>query len=186
MPRKAILAVISLIGGVAIAFAYQPAVIDPNWPRVVNKCHSIQHRIAETDRTRTNRGLDVVDVDTVNAWLAGDVSEEEQPLLGPQPELDAWKHPYRCVRDIRGADEAQIAVGAYSLGEDGVSNSNGNDPDDLNSWDPDCFEIYANRLTVRTWSFFAVKGLFSALCLYLLISLFFPERRPQRTRSSAV
>jgi hypothetical protein len=52
--------------------------------------------------------------------------------------LDSWGQPYRCVeRDNR--------VQFYSCGQDGITQSAGNDPDDLNSWDEHAAEFYINQ-----------------------------------------
>ncbi len=52
---------------------------------------------------------------------------------------DGWGNAFVCVALVEGnvpdpSIEKSSRDGFYSRGEDGVSKSNGNDPDDLNSW----------------------------------------------------
>lgn len=58
-------------------------------------------------------------------------------------ELDTWGHPYRLVKN---SDGEQMTIGVYSTGEDGVSRTNGDDPDDLISWDPDTEDYYLRNV----------------------------------------
>jgi hypothetical protein len=46
--------------------------------------------------------------------------------------LDPWGHEYIYVYPC---DYSNCSYGIYSLGPDGVSETGGDDPDDLNSWD---------------------------------------------------
>lgn len=55
--------------------------------------------------------------------------------------------------------------GFYYVGEDGVSNSNGNDPDDLNSWDESSFNYYT-KPHKKMWS---IKVFATALFLTLVV-----------------
>lgn len=54
-----------------------------------------------------------------------------QKLMDEVP-LDPWGHEYQYIPP---APEGIRDYGIYSLGKDGISISNGNDPDDINSWD---------------------------------------------------
>ncbi len=47
--------------------------------------------------------------------------------------LDPWGNPYQII--IRDSSNETKEVGVYSKGRDGISESTGNDPDDINSWD---------------------------------------------------
>ena len=47
--------------------------------------------------------------------------------------LDPWGNPFRYVV----SPSLDGGYGVYTTGADGVSHSNGNDPDDLNSWSED-------------------------------------------------
>ena len=53
-----------------------------------------------------------------------------QKLVDQVP-LDPWNHEYQYIVP---APNGIQPYGVYSFGKDGISNSNGNDPDDLNSW----------------------------------------------------
>jgi hypothetical protein len=67
--------------------------------------------------------------DKIDSWLAGRASKDVADPFGADADSDPWGHPYRVV-----AAEGPDRFGFYSTGRDGLSNSNGNDPDDINSW----------------------------------------------------
>ena len=56
-----------------------------------------------------------------------------QKLVDQVP-LDPWGHGYQYIPP---APEGIRDYGIFSFGKDGISISNGNDPDDFNSWNPD-------------------------------------------------
>ena len=86
--------------------------------------------------------------------LFGAPPETKADLLplwtGPWAWKDSWQRPLGIVTDENGnlrRDAGQILV--YSMGSDGLSESNGNDPDDINSWDNHHHEFYRNQLDKR-------------------------------------
>jgi hypothetical protein len=82
----------------------------------------------------------------------------------PQP--DAWGNPYR-IQSRTSVDEEPLV---YSTGEDGRSNSDGNDPDDIRSWDDKRWVWYSRRQFTREISFcMIVSALISAAGFWLLI-----------------
>jgi hypothetical protein len=82
----------------------------------------------------------------------------------PQP--DAWGNPYR-IQSRTSVDEEPLV---YSTGEDGRSNSDGNDPDDIRSWDDKRGVWYSGRQFTREISFcMIVSALISAAGFWLLI-----------------
>ncbi len=118
---------------------------------------------------------------TINAWLA-----QQIPLTHPiwqrmveHPGLDPWKRPYRCVRNRTLADGTLVDLGVYSMGKDGVSNSEGNDPDDLNSWNEQQGGYYYEEIKNTRFAAAAIIGLlltpFTYALLYALIRLTFPN-----------
>jgi hypothetical protein len=82
-------------------------------------------------------GPEALDQPVVEQWLANTLPADDPAwrLLVERQDLDPWGNPYRCVQDLRHQDGTHITIGVYSTGRDGVSQTHGNDPDDLNSWD---------------------------------------------------
>jgi len=56
--------------------------------------------------------------------------------------LKRWQVPPVYVVDESIPD----GCGFYTVGDDGLSSSNGNDPDDINSWDPSSISFYHRKL----------------------------------------
>ncbi len=91
---------------------------------------------------------------------------------------DCWEQPYRCVcldAKHQVVDESQaVEIGFYSVGEDGVSQTSGNDPDDLNSWSStDAY--YAQRhqaIVLREMRLQALKFLPLSLGIFALVGWF--------------
>ncbi len=78
---------------------------------------------------------------------------------------DFWGNPYRCVlRESTVPDDpANSAVARlhfYSCGQDGISRSDGNDEDDINSWDDHSQPFY----TAESRRQEAERLAFEALC----------------------
>jgi len=57
-----------------------------------------------------------------------------QPIMKKLPQ-DPWGNPVHYIRTPRL--EKEFGFGLYSTGADGISRSQGNDPDDWNSWTED-------------------------------------------------
>ena len=81
----------------------------------------------------------------VNEWLGGTLPQGHFFLqtMGA-PFRDHWEYPYRCITSSTEAGEAKYHI--YSLGQNGLSNSAGNDADDLNTWDENCDQWYREKL----------------------------------------
>jgi len=69
--------------------------------------------------------------------------------------LDPWKHPYGYVEGSGFGKDAGYGYGLYSMGPDGRSATQGNDPDDINTWS-------SHRRPPSAWV--------SILCLDLLVA----------------
>lgn len=103
-----------------------------------------------------------VSEDLINQWLAS-----ELPTYHPygvdfyiEAQRDPWGNPYKFVRDVPIPGVQIEPVGVYSMGRDGVSTTNGDDPDDLNTWDEDCHVWYQRDIALRASMF---DGVIAAL-----------------------
>ena len=65
---------------------------------------------------------------------------------------DPWGNEYQ-ICELQNVDQ-QLAgdcpFHVYTLGEDGITRTDGNDPDDINSWNLDSGRFYARRVA-RHW-----------------------------------
>jgi hypothetical protein len=116
-----------------------------------------QHSIAYGHVNSLKKQLAVIDlefdktiepdqrVSAFNEWLTGrtPAHKELAKKLGNSPEPDPWENPYRFVRLEKEPSEL---IGVFSLGRDAKTTSNGNDTDDLNSWDENSGAIYAQEV----------------------------------------
>lgn len=59
--------------------------------------------------------------------------------------LDPWGKPYQYIAPTTAEGE----YGLYSFGRDGVSLTNGNDPDDRNNWTP---PAQTNKSIIQRWN----------------------------------
>ena len=64
--------------------------------------------------------------------------------------VDAWGRPLQIIesnqKSIFGFD---CGISVFSFGADGVSETSGNDPDDINSWDDHHYAFYHNQIRTR-------------------------------------
>ena len=77
-------------------------------------------------------GITVTD-ETLNDWIRNRLSPDHPAaeILMHPPETDSWGNPYRIQSRATLDEKPRV----YSTGEDGLSNTDGNDPDDIRSWD---------------------------------------------------
>lgn len=60
---------------------------------------------------------------------------------------DPWGNSYKLVtRTEVACENSEFAIHLYSTGEDGTSSSEGDDPDDLNTWSNDNGSYYWHRI----------------------------------------
>ena len=80
--------------------------------------------------------------------------------------LKRWKKPVYIV-----SDNLPEGRGFYTVGDDGISNSDGEDPDDINSWNYNSASYYYRRLWRRRYAQYAgiamVPTIFVALAMGL-------------------
>ncbi len=77
-------------------------------------------------------------LEDVNFYWSQPIDRIKMGMLWPR---DSWGQPFKAVAlDERGEPAPNVkesmVIGYYSVGQDGKSDSYGNDPDDLNSWRP--------------------------------------------------
>jgi len=115
---------------------------------------------------------------TIGFWLNGSFGDTH-PILGECPEKDPWGRPYQCTtRSIGGEDRLSI----YSLGRDGTSKSNGNDQDDLNSWNDDSLKWYRRVDDRREKIDILVQGSIITALIYVVFLLIKGTAAAERKR----
>ncbi len=85
------------------------------------------------------------------------------------PGLDPWQQPYRCVRNLRLEDGSLVELGVYSVGKDGISETQGSDPDDLNSWSEHQGDYYRHEIRNTNFLAAAITGLFVTPFTYAML-----------------
>jgi hypothetical protein len=95
-----------------------------NQAKAINNIHAIVHFL---ERERVCE----------HALSQGDIAELES-RFPPVELIDPWgnKYLFTALPEYQHGKDSKI-LHVYSCGLDGVSNSNGNDPDDINSWSHD-------------------------------------------------
>ncbi len=119
-----------------------------------------------------------VSEETLNRWLSGGLTRRELHETGLGSfcdSLDIWGNPYRAVRDLTLPDGTVVELGVYSMGEDGSSASDGNDPDDINTWSESWKEHYRQSQRSRQTAGLGIFGLILLPFVYLVVFLL-PEK----------
>ena len=103
-------------------------------------------------------------------------------LLTDDKLVDLWGNPRRVIAEDR---ENGVFIGIYSAGMDGESSTNGNDPDDINSWGQIGKNHYPEAKRERAARQARVAGLWGlfAAVLFLLVFEWRMLRRPKRRKS---
>ena len=94
--------------------------------------------------------------------------------------LDQWGRPYMFVTELQND---KFWMGIYSKGQDGVSVSKGNDPDDISTWSQSGFEFYGSQEKLRNRQrafevrerFFVALAFFMPICFVSFRWPYFPE-----------
>ena len=105
--------------------------------------------------------------EVIGAWFDGSFGNHH-PILGKCPGKDPWKNPYQYVTRRVGDEDR---VGVYSFGRDGTSKSDGNDKDDLNSWNDDGLKWYKNVDNRRERIDLVAQGLVFTALIYVFFLL---------------
>ena len=98
------------------------------WSHVSSVAMDIENRLIPHPR---------LTVDAVQRWIEGKTLPSDPPQLqgSYQVESDPWGRPLKIVERLDGNGNRRFAV--FSFGRDGMSRTDGNDPDDINSWSDD-------------------------------------------------
>lgn len=118
-----------------------------------------------------------------NRWLNNKLTDDDRKTYpgltfeeGCYP--DAWQQPFHAVRDHKLLDGRVISIGIYSLGEDGKSETAGQDVDDINSWDRESGEYYRRREKSRALLLFLILAVSAAVISYTMIATALDRHRP--------
>ena len=110
-------------------------------------------------------GVDVTD-EEFNLWLAHRLPSEQGDRLAlfDPPPFDIWKNPHQIRRRTTPRDPPLV----YSLGEDGMTSTDGMDADDIRGWQERPGSWYANR---ERWqrAFFGLVLLFIGLFFVTIV-----------------
>jgi hypothetical protein len=98
------------------------------------------------------------------------------PYLGKEVPKDPWGNNYVYV--FPGKNN-KLHFDLYSLGEDGLSATEGNDPDDVNSWDPHSGSRYPDPMQARLRRV-SVRLLTTIILLRLLLEWFVVRYRKRK------
>jgi len=127
--------------------------------------NGIRHiRLWATLELEKHVDLEFAEYDTAALWS------------GMNGNRDPWGNPYQIVElDRRGMYGLPSTFHVYSLGEDGKSDSSGNDPDDINSWNFDVEKHYGRRVAARharesLWRTLWLTPIVYAVCLFVFHS----------------
>ena len=136
-----------------------------SWQRETNSVRHAQQWIDDAVRHCKHNNITVTDK-TFNDWIDNRLSPDDPAadILMDPPRPDAWGNPYR-IQPRQSPDEKPRV---YSTGEDGLSNSDGNDPDDIPSWDEERWRWYSHRQFTSEMSFcMIVSALITVVGLWL-------------------
>jgi hypothetical protein len=147
--------------GAAILWLLTPERGHPAYTWAVNDVREAQSWVTFRWEMCQYNGVDVSD-EEFNLWLAHRLPTEHVAsltLFDPPP-FDIWKNSHQIRRRTTPRDPPLV----YSLGEDGMTSTDGMDADDIRGWEERSGSWYANRESWRR----AILGL-----VLLSIGVFF-------------
>lgn len=172
-----------LLSALVVPVFFFPTCSIPKWSLAPPQLRRLQTSVEWAEI-----GEPPLSVDEVESWLAGRASKDIADRFGADADSDPWGHPYRVVA-VAVAAEGPDRFGFYSTGRDGISHSNGNDPDDINSWTEARTRYYEHEwlwgpsLIWLGWSLFLTPFVytFAGIGCSILEAFF---RRPAKTESA--
>ena len=161
-----------LIPVIFLATTFLVASFIPNgsssWMHEVNSVQSAQSWVDTSIRYCDSEYLDEI---TINSWLAKQLPSTNPAFdsLGHSPNFDSWGNPYRIRMPKKPNDQFLV----YSMGKDGKSNTQGDDGDDIRSWDANRGTWYANRqFKYEISACMICSGILTAVCFWLSTLLY--------------
>ena len=152
-----LLPLIFLLNTWLVGFFAFPALRSFPWQHETNSVTHAQDWIESAVRYCNHADIVVTD-QALNDWMRRRLSPDHPAaeILMDPPRTDAWGNPYRIQPRETHDEKPRV----YSTGEDGLSNSNGNDPDDIRSWDEKRWLWYSGRQFTREMSFCMIVSAF--------------------------
>ena len=149
------------------------------WSHETNSVTHAQEWVESAVRFSGYANIEVTDVE-LNDWICHRLSVDHPAagVLMDPPRPDAWGNPYRFQPRKSLNERPRV----YSAGEDGLSNTNGNDPDDIRSWDETRCRWYAQRQFTRDMSYCMMVSALITLVGFWLFT-FNPKRTPNEAQS---
>lgn len=175
------LAVIALAASVTVSFVFDGNMWNFKFTRVLTMTRRITRSVDMMDSFEHDDQY-FYPATTINQWLAFRI-EDHDPLDMISRELDAWGNPYYCRRNVVMSDGTLVPVGVYSTGRDGVTQSDGNDTDDINSWDPQSAAWYGRQARLSITVYRVIVGLFLMPLVYCPAKWFWEFRQHARKRA---
>ena len=150
-----------------------------SWAHETNSVTHAQEWVESALRYSRYSNVEITDAE-ISDWLChrlpGNHPAAEMLMDPPRP--DAWGNPYRMQPRKTHDEKPRI----YSTGEDGTSGTNGNDPDDIRSWDEKRWSWYSHRQFTRDMTYcMIISALITAAGFWLLT--FKPKTTANGTRS---
>jgi hypothetical protein len=160
-----------------VGFFAFPAIRTYPWQQETNSVRHAQQLIEDSVRYCKHANITVTD-DTINDWIHNRLSSVDPAarILMHPPRPDAWGNPYRIQSRKTFDEKARV----YSTGEDGASKTDGNDPDDVRSWDEERWRWYSRRQFTRETAFCMMVSAFITVTGFCLLTL-----KPKSTSNDA-
>lgn len=159
--------------GVAIYWMLIPRLGHPGYTWAVSDAREAHSWATFRFRMCQYVGVEVTD-DEFNLWLAHHLPKEHvasQTLVDP-PEFDIWTNPYKIQRRANPRDPPLV----YSVGEDGISKSDGMDADDIRAWESNPGKWYSQRESWRNaLSLFCCSGIYICFAIVGYFAIVFLE-----------
>lgn len=145
-----ILPLVFIVNTWLVGFFAFPALRSFPWQHETNSVTHAQEWIESALEYCKHANIEVTD-QTIDDWICHRLSPTHPAadILMDPPRPDAWGNPYRIQSRVTPDEKLRV----YSTGEDGRSNSDGKDLDDIRSWDENRWHWYSRRQFTREMSF---------------------------------
>lgn len=154
-----------LIGTIIASFFF-PVGGHPSWHSESSAVRRVARQLTERCAYEANARLRAAP-ERLQQWLI-DGLEPEGAFLPKPAGTDTWGNHYRlALHDSDSSEMDQVRI--YSLGEDGKTATDGNDPDDINSWTDSNTQFYDQRQAYRLiWATLAL-GVLCGVVVWLIL-----------------